>query len=55
MIKSPRWLMSVGRKDEARLILSRYHGNGDVNAPLVILEWKELEESIKLDATRKPW
>ncbi|KAJ6584961.1 general substrate transporter [Mycena capillaripes] len=53
--ESPRWLMSVGRKDEARLILSRYHGNGDENAPLVILEWKEFEESIKFDASSKPW
>jgi hypothetical protein len=47
--------MSVGRKDEARLILSRYHGNGDDSAPLVVLECKEFEESIKLDASSKPW
>ncbi|KAJ7935626.1 general substrate transporter [Mycena leptocephala] len=53
--ESPRWLMSVGRKDEARLILSRYHGNGDDSAPLVVLECKEFEESIKLDASSKPW
>ncbi|KAJ7505339.1 general substrate transporter [Mycena galericulata] len=52
---SPRWLLSVGRKEEARRILGRYHGNGDVNAPLVVLEWSEFEESIKLDASRKPW
>ncbi|KAJ6508805.1 general substrate transporter [Mycena sanguinolenta] len=53
--ESPRWLMSVGRKDEARLILSRYHSDGDDNAPLVILECKKLEQSIQLDATKKPW
>ncbi|KAJ7780634.1 general substrate transporter [Mycena maculata] len=53
--ESPRWLMSVGRKEEARLILSRYHGNGDTNAPLVVLECKEFEESFKLDASRKSW
>ncbi|KAF8208930.1 general substrate transporter [Mycena galopus ATCC 62051] len=53
--ESPRWLMSVGRKVEARLFLGRYHGNGDANAPLVILECKELEESIQLDASTKPW
>ncbi|KAJ7459844.1 general substrate transporter [Mycena latifolia] len=53
--ESPRWLMSVGRKDEAWLILGRYHGNGDVNAPLVVLECKEFEDSIQLDASRKPW
>ncbi|KAJ7675846.1 general substrate transporter [Mycena polygramma] len=53
--ESPRWLMSVGRKDEAGLILSRYHGNGDENAALVILEFKELEESIKSDASSRRW
>ncbi|KAG6832173.1 hypothetical protein H0H92_004904 [Tricholoma furcatifolium] len=53
--QSPRWLMSVGRNDEARRILAKYHGNGDENAPLVLLEWKEFEEAIKLDASDKRW
>lgn len=53
--KSPRWLISVGRKAEARRILARYHGDGDENAPLVLLEWKEYEESVKLDASDKRW
>ncbi|KAJ7737847.1 hypothetical protein B0H14DRAFT_3168259 [Mycena olivaceomarginata] len=30
-----------------------YHGNGDVNAPLVVLEWQELEAGIKVDGTDK--
>lgn len=55
ILQSPRWLMSVGRKDEARAILTRYHGNGNADSPLVVLEWKEFEESIKLDALTKPW
>jgi len=53
--ESPRWLMSVGRKSEARKILAEYHGNGDENAPLVLLELREFEESIKLDACDKSW
>ncbi|KAJ7234915.1 hypothetical protein C8J57DRAFT_1572991 [Mycena rebaudengoi] len=53
--ESPRWLLSVGRKDEALNILARYHGNDDVNSPLVLLEWKEFEESIKLNASDKRW
>ncbi|KAJ7167524.1 major facilitator superfamily domain-containing protein [Mycena filopes] len=51
----PRWLLSVGRKEEALHILARYHGNDDPNSPLVQLEWREFEESIKLDASDKRW
>ncbi|KAF7332365.1 MFS domain-containing protein [Mycena kentingensis (nom. inval.)] len=53
--ESPRWLLSVGRKDEAITILARYHGNDDPNSPLVQLEWREFEEAIKLDASDKRW
>jgi hypothetical protein len=35
--------------------LARYHGNDDPNSPLVQLEWKEFEESIKLNASDKRW
>ncbi|KIK67737.1 hypothetical protein GYMLUDRAFT_154952 [Collybiopsis luxurians FD-317 M1] len=53
--ESPRWYVSAGRTDEAAKVLAKYHGNGDVNAPLVKLELKEFEESIKLDASDKRW
>ena len=48
-------MIAVGRKDEARKILAKYHGNGDPDAPLVLLEWKEFEESVRLDASDKRW
>lgn len=49
--------MSVGRKDEARKVLVKYHGNGDADAPLVLLEWRELEASISSmrDGSDKQW
>lgn len=53
--ESPRWYVAAGRTDEAAEILAKYHGNGDINAPLVKLELKEFEESIKLDASDKRW
>lgn len=53
--ESPRWLIAMGRNDEAKRILAKYHGDGDENAPLVKLEWKEYMEGVKLDASDKRW
>jgi sugar porter (SP) family MFS transporter len=53
--ESPRWYVSAGKIDKAKEVLAKYHGNGDANAPLVQLELKEFEESIKLNASDKRW
>jgi sugar porter (SP) family MFS transporter len=53
--ESPRWYVSAGKSDEAAKVIAKYHGNGDVNSPLVQLELKEFEESIKLNASDKRW
>ncbi|KAF5358983.1 hypothetical protein D9758_004837 [Tetrapyrgos nigripes] len=53
--ESPRWLVAAGRPEDAKEILVKYHGAGDEDAPLVKLEMKEFEESIKLDASDKRW
>ncbi|QPG74630.1 high-affinity glucose transporter [Brettanomyces nanus] len=45
--ESPRWLVGVGRYDEARKFLVKYHCNGDDSNPLVDLEMAEMEESFK--------
>ncbi|CAK5275324.1 unnamed protein product, partial [Mycena citricolor] len=47
--ESPRWLMSVGRPGEARSVLAKYHAAGDSDAPLVVLEFRELEQCIGPD------
>ncbi|CAG9991086.1 unnamed protein product [Clonostachys byssicola] len=48
--ESPRWLVSRGRKEEARKILTEYHGSGDVNSPLVDFEMREIEKVIEEEA-----
>ena len=35
--------------------LAKYHGNGSRDHPTVQLEWKQLKENIKLDASDKRW
>ncbi|SGZ22503.1 BQ5605_C022g09497 [Microbotryum silenes-dioicae] len=53
--ESPRWLIANGRDDEARAFLVKFHGNGDPNSAIVELEWAEMVEDIKVDASDKRW
>jgi hypothetical protein len=53
--ESPRWNVANGRDEEAMAFLTKYHGNGSHDNPIVQLEWKEFKESIKLDASDKRW
>lgn len=46
--ESPRWLMMRGRNQDAAQILTKYHGGGDRDHPVVKLELREFEESIEL-------
>lgn len=34
--------MANGRKEEALAVMAKYHGEGDVNSPIVQLEYKEM-------------
>jgi hypothetical protein len=47
--------MAHGRPEEAHAVLTKYHGSGDPDAPLVKLEMREFEESIRTDASDKRW
>ncbi|KAI0015303.1 lactose permease [Xylariomycetidae sp. FL0641] len=54
--ESPRYLMANGRFDEAIDFLAKYHGNGDPNSRLVLLEVAEMRENIRIDGIDKqPW
>lgn len=47
--KSPRWLATKGRWDEARQVLADLHGKGDMSHPLVLAEFMEIEEQLRLE------
>jgi sugar porter (SP) family MFS transporter len=47
--KSPRWLASKDRWEEAIRVLANLHGKGDVNHPKVLAEYKEIEEALLLE------
>lgn len=43
--ESPRWLVGVGREEEAREFIIKYHLNGDRTHPLLDMEMAEIIES----------
>ncbi|PSK42084.1 High-affinity glucose transporter [Elsinoe australis] len=45
--ESPRWLISKGKIDEARHILTKYHAGGDVSSMLVDFEMNEISSAIE--------
>lgn len=47
--RSPRWLASKDRWEEAIQVLANLHGNGDVNHPKVLAEYKEIEEALRFE------
>lgn len=45
--ESPRWLVHVGRVNEAKTIFAKYHGNGDENDPMVTSQIAEVRNAIE--------
>ncbi|KAM5345647.1 hypothetical protein ACJ41O_011508 [Fusarium nematophilum] len=48
--ESPRWLISRGRKEEARKVLADCHAGGDLDSPLVNFEMQEIEQVLAQEA-----
>lgn len=44
--KSPRWLISCGRVEEARSMLVRFHAGGDEGSQLVAFEIEEISQGL---------
>lgn len=53
--ESPRYLVSVGKMEEARAMLLKYHGGGDesVGGPLVDFEMAEIEATLEYESHNK--
>ena len=44
MVESPRWLVKVGRVQEAHAVLAKLHANGKMDDELVLNELNEMKE-----------
>ncbi|KAK4700918.1 cell division control protein 7, partial [Phenoliferia sp. Uapishka_3] len=51
--ETPRWLMSKGREEEAMAFLVKYHGNGDPQDELVLFEFEEMKQALRIEREYK--
>ena len=53
--ESPRWYYMHGYEKKAYDFLINYHGNGDINNPIVRLEIEEFQKGISQTGSDKRW
>ncbi|KAL8639749.1 MAG: hypothetical protein Q9228_003245 [Teloschistes exilis] len=46
---SPRWLAGQDRWEESIRVLANLHGNGDINHPKVLAQYREIEEAMTFE------
>ncbi|KAH8665140.1 putative sugar transporter [Tricladium varicosporioides] len=49
LVESPRWLMSKGRDEKARKVITKYHANNNPDDPLVNLELEEIRRALEFE------
>ncbi|KAF9531545.1 general substrate transporter [Crepidotus variabilis] len=50
--ESPRYLLDIGREDEALQVLADLHGRGDTRNELVVLEFEEIKQQVYFERTQ---
>ncbi|KAM0458025.1 hypothetical protein ACHAO4_002746 [Trichoderma viride] len=53
--ESPRWLYVHNKKEQAKAILTKYHGNGNPDSAWVNLQLFEYEQLLNMDGADKRW
>ncbi|KAK1255916.1 hypothetical protein MKX07_008175 [Trichoderma sp. CBMAI-0711] len=53
--ESPRWLYVHHKKDAAKAVLTKYHGNGNPDSVWVQLQLFEYEQLLNMDGADKRW
>lgn len=44
--ESPRWLVYVGRREEALIVVAQTYANGIVSDPMVVAQYKEIVDTM---------
>lgn len=55
MPESPRWLYVNNKQEQAKAMLTKYHGEGNPDSEWVKLQLNEYEELLELDGSDKRW
>ncbi|KAJ7599054.1 general substrate transporter, partial [Mycena floridula] len=53
--ESPRHLISKGKKEEALAVLAKYHGAGNPQHPVVVLQYREIVDEMEANHTNTAW